>query len=446
MAMIKRSVGSFRARLNRRARTEGSAWTMKIDTILKRIAANARAVEEIADVCCTAVKEREAEVQAWAYFDADKLRQDARNSVTQGRGPLDGVPIGVKDIIDTADMPTSYGSPIYTAYQPKNDAACVARLREAGALIAGKTVTTEFAATYPGKTRNPYNSAHTPGGSSSGSAAAVAAGMVPAALATQTMGSLIRPAAYCGIVGYKPSFGTINRAGVKPQAESFDTIGVMANSVDDAACVASVLVSGRSDLFAKTRTAPPKIGVYRGPDWSKAEAPGIEALEKAAARLSDLGAFVTDVEAPALLKEAFDIQPKLVFFELARGLSDEWRRFKHMLSPELSYFIEGGLNTSYATFLEADDIARRARACIDDCLKDVDAWLTLSAPGEAPAGMATGDVTFNRLWTFLHLPALTIPAGFGPNRLPLGVQLLGRYRADTDLIAVSRWVEAALAP
>lgn len=414
-------------------------------TIVRDVTHGKRTVEQVVMMCLDRIAEREPQVQAWAYFDPQRVIAEARRLNAAARhGPLHGVPIAIKDTIDTYDMPTAYGSPIYSDHRPVADAACIALLRDAGALILGKTVTTEFAATFPGKTRNPHNPEHTPGGSSSGSAAAVGAGMVPVALATQTMGSLIRPAAYCGAVGFKPSFATINRAGVKPQAESLDTIGVIARNVDDAAMVVSILVSGRDDIFGALASRPPRIAVYRGPDWSKAEPPAVAALDKAAARFAAAGAQVTEIDPPDILRDAYDAQTTFVFYEMAHGVSDEWFRHRDELSGEFSAFVAGGFKTSFSEYLQAEAVARSARRWMERAFETADLWMTLSAPGEAPKGANTGDIAFNRLWSFLHLPALTLPVGVGPNGLPLGVQLIGRYRADADLIAFGRWAEERL--
>jgi len=396
--------------------------------------------------CLDRIALREETVEAWAYLDPEaalaRARARDRESV---RGPLHGLPVGIKDIMDTADMPTAYGSSIYAGHRPAADAACVALLRAAGAIVLGKTVTTEFATTHPGKTRNPLAAGRTPGGSSSGSAAAVADGMVPVALGTQTMGSVIRPAAYCGVVGFKPSFGLINRAGIKPQAESIDTVGVLGRTVGDVSPVAAILAGAPPDAFGRALRRAPRIALYRGPDWSKAEPAADAALEVTARRLIEAGATVSETTDAPILRAALDAHLKIVVFELARALAFEWAAHRRALSPELTGLIEAGRACSFDDYLTAQAVAAAARTWIARTFDEVDLWLTLSAPGEAPEGLeSTGDPVLNRVWSVLHLPALSLPAGQGPNGLPLGVQLIGPYGRDADLIAAARWIETQL--
>jgi Asp-tRNA(Asn)/Glu-tRNA(Gln) amidotransferase A subunit family amidase len=396
--------------------------------------------------CLERIAEREAAVGAWTTLDPERALAEARTrDAATTRGPLQGLPVGIKDIMDTGDMPTEYGSPIYRGHRPASDAACVAVLRKAGAVVLGKTVTTEFAALHPGKTRNPHNPAHTPGGSSSGSAAAVADGMVPVALGTQTMGSVIRPASFCGIVGYKPSFGLINRTGVKSQAEAVDTIGVFARSVADAARVAAVLTGALPENFATTVARAPRIALYRGPDWSKAEPAAASAFEEAAQRLALAGASVTEFAPPAVLGEAAAAHAPIVTYELARAFAPELLSHRALLSAALVGMIEDGWALPFAEYAAALETMEAGRRWIAGRFAVTDLLLTLSAPGEAPKGLAsTGDSVFNRLWSGLHLPALTLPFGTGPNSLPLGIQLIGRFRGDAQFIAAARWVEERL--
>jgi Asp-tRNA(Asn)/Glu-tRNA(Gln) amidotransferase A subunit family amidase len=403
-------------------------------------------VEAAVSACLERIAAREAEVEAWAYLDPDRAIAAARARDREAsRGPLHGLPVGIKDIMDTGDIPTEHGSPIYRGHRPAADAACVAVLRKAGAVVLGKTVTTEFAAFHPGKTRNPHNLVHTPGGSSSGSAAAVADGMVPVALGTQTMGSVIRPASFCGIVGYKPSFGLINRTGIKSQAEAVDTIGVFARSMDDAALVAAVLMGATPEAFATTIASPPRIALYRGPDWSKAEPAAAEAFEAAAKLLASAGAAIAEIDPPAVLRDAFAAHVTIVMYELARAFAPEWIAHRALLSAMLVGMIEEGWALSFAEYTEALAAMEAGRRWIAGRFADIDLILTLSAPGEAPKGLAsTGDATFNRLWSGLHLPAVTLPYGTGPNGLPLGIQLVGPFRGDAKFIAAARWVEKTL--
>jgi len=401
---------------------------------------------ELVETCLLRIEEREPEVGAWAWLDPEQAlaEADARDREAR-RGPLHGVPVGIKDIMDTADMPTEHGSPIYRGNRPAADAAVVAALRAAGAVVMGKTVTTEFAAFHPGKTANPHNPAHTPGGSSSGSAAAVADFMVPLALGTQTMGSVIRPAAFCGVIGYKPSFGTFARAGVKPSSDSVDTIGLFARSLDDVVLLSMALTGSAPEDFDATLDRAPRIGLFRGPHWPKAEPAAAAHLEEAARTLAAAGAAVSEIAAPALLSEAFDAHRTIVVYEMALALGHEWHVHRDLLSPALSEMLATGVACPFARYLAAQEVVDRARQWLADNFGGVDVWLGPSAPGEAPKGLTgTGDPVFNRLWTVLHTPCLTLPAGRGPQGLPLGVQAIGRFRDDARLIAAARWIERRL--
>src|SRR5688572_25761330 len=289
---------------------------------------------ELAQACLARVEARERDVQAWAHIDAEHVLDQARARDREApRGPLHGVPVGVKDILDTYDMPTEYGSRIYAGHRPKGDAACVALLREAGAVIMGKTVTVELAAFHYARTRNPHNLAHTPAGSSSGSAAAVADFMVPAALGTQTGGSTIRPAAFCGVVGYKPTFNLVNRAGVKALAESQDTLGLMARSVPDVAHMLSVLAGCAVPDFDRQDLAPPRVGVCEMKGWPTKLSPAIErAMEDARARMSGAGARVREMPLPQPFETLFVAQRRMNDYEAWHALSDERTQHPDKLS------------------------------------------------------------------------------------------------------------------
>jgi len=420
---------------------------MRIKMLSARLRSGEITCEEATATCLRRIEQRETEVQAWAHIDpAQAIVEAKRRDREAVRGALFGLPIGVKDIMSTADMPSEFGSPIYSGHRPSSDAACVALLRAAGAIILGKTVTTEFATTYRGKTRNPRDLDRTPGGSSSGSAAAVADGMVPAALGTQTMGSVIRPAAYCGVVGFKPSFGLINRAGVKPQAESLDTIGVVTTNVEDAALLTAVLCGAEPDSFDGVLTRPPRILLYRGPDWSKIEKTADQCLGFAATRLAAAGAVIEDAGSPPILRDALAAHMKIVVFELAHALAFEWHHHRPQLSAMLRDLIEFGRTISFDDYLAAQDVAASARQWFGSTFARADLWMTASAPGEAPVGLeSTGDPVHNRLWSLLHGPALTVPFGTGPAGLPLGIQLIGRIHGDAEFLRSARWVEMQLA-
>ncbi len=361
-------------------------------------------------------------------------------------GRLHGIPIAVKDLIDTVDMPTGYGSAIYEGHRPAADAACVALARAAGAIILGKTVTTEFACFTAGKTANPRNPAHTPGGSSSGSAAAVADGMVPLALGTQTAGSVIRPASFCGIVGFKPSFGVIPRAGVKPLADSLDTIGTMARNVADAAFFAGILGGRRVLRHVAMPETPPRFGFYRTPMWEEAEPSSAAALDHARAALERAGAWVAEIAVPPEHQGLTDAQDMIMGFELVRGLAYERLQHSAELSPRLGQQLDVGMSVDADAYDAARAQTAAARARLDGFFGPCDAMLAPAAPGEAPAGLGyTGNPVFNRMWTLLGVPCVTLPAIRGGSGLPTGIQLVGRPGHDAPLMATALFVERALA-
>lgn len=359
------------------------------------------------------------------------------------RGPLHGIPLGVKDIMDTFDMPTQMGSPIYAGYRPFADAACVALARAAGALIIGKTVTAEFAGIAPGPTTNPHNSAHTPGGSSSGSAAAVADGMIPVALGTQTGGSVHRPASYCGIVGFKPSRTTVNRAGVKPAAEFFDTVGILARDLDDIDLFYSVLTNGGGPRAAIPR-APKRIGLCRTPWWSRAQPETVAAVEISADRLRAAGALVDEVVLPPLFDGLNAARATINDYQRAHGMRYEWQTQPDAISAQLSATIRRGLTIPLEQLTAALKLAEDCRAALDDAFGHNDILLAPCADGEAPRGLAsTGEHHFQSIWTTVDVPTVSLPAHHGPNGLPVSVQLVARPLHDIELLAHARWVADA---
>ncbi|HEX2825033.1 MAG TPA: amidase [Burkholderiales bacterium] len=412
----------------------------------RQIAAGAITSEALVRACIERIREREPLIRAFAWFDAEAALVQARAIDKAGhRGALAGVPVAFKDVIDTFDMPTQYNSPIYTDYRPRIDAACAALARHAGGVVIGKTVTTEFATRTVGPTRNPHNVEHTPGGSSSGSGAAVADFMAPLAFGTQTGGSNIRPAAYCGVVGYKPSFGTINRSGLKSLAESLDTIGVMGRTVEDCALLVNVCSGRTLPDFAAKRAEAPRIGLFRTSRWGDASPATQAALEQAAAALSKAGARVRDFTLPADFDRLYEEQVLIMNFEAARGLAHE--RFRH--GERLSDHLRGKLQEHWDMPRQRyDDAMRHARECravYADAFADVDVLLTPSAPGEAPRGLdSTGSSLFNRNWTLLGAPCVTVPYGRGESGLPLGVQIVGRYDDDGRVLLAAEWVRRAL--
>jgi len=410
----------------------------------RRLAAREITAEQMARACLDRIAAREAAVGAWIHLDPDAVLAQARRlDAGPVRGPLHGLPIGVKDLIDTMDMPTGYGSPIYAGHRPRTDAACVALARAAGAVILGKTVTTEFAWFHPGKTANPRNPGHTPGGSSSGSAAAVADAMVPFAFGTQTAGSTVRPASYCGIVGYKPTFGTIPRAGAKPLSDSLDTIGVLARSAGDAALLAGTL-SGRALLGAPFDGAP-RIGLCRTHEWKHAQPESAAALEQAAQRASRAGAKVAERALPAAYAGLLQAQLDVMDYEAYGALAGERLGHADKLSAKLQQMLENASKVDASRYDAALALAARCRALQEEAFGDADVLMTPSAPGEAPKGLAaTGDPVFCRVWTLLGNPAMNVPCASGPNGLPVGVQLVGRIGEDARLVAAAEWLQAAL--
>jgi amidase len=400
--------------------------------------------ETLVSACLERIRAREAQVGAWQYIDPEQALAQARTcDRSPAQGPLHGVPVAIKDLIDTADMPTTYGSPIYANYQPAWDAACVALLRAAGAVIMGKTVTTEFAMFTPGKTANPHNLTHTPGGSSSGSAAAVADHMVPLALGTQTAGSIIRPASFCGVVGYKPTHGQFPVAGIKALSQTLDTLGGMARSVDDMALLRAACVGGPTRLSALPQ--PPRIGLCHTPQWSHATPATREALETAARQCAAAGAKVQILTLPAAYDRMAAAQETIQIFEGARCCAYELARHRQQLSQKLLDLLAPAEHISYTAYAEALAVAETCRRKLEAVFSDYDVLLVPSAPGEAPAGLdATGNPVFNRLWTLLHTPAVTLPGLTGPHGLPVGVQVIGPLGMDERLLAIAAWMHACL--
>ena len=401
--------------------------------------------QDLVESCLKRIAERDDEVKAWAYLNADEAMAQARAAdAMKPIGPLHGVPVGLKDIIDATGMPTGFNSPIYPGYVPKADSACAAMIRRAGGLILGKTVTTEFANRHPGPTRNPHDLSRTPGGSSSGSAAAVADRQVPLGIGTQTSGSIIRPSAYCGIVGYKPSFGEISRVGVKQQSGSLDTVGLCARTVRDAELLRAVL-TGIPYEPSEPSGFKLRIALCRPPEWDKAETYSREAVEQAARHLQSAGAKIIDLTLPDKLFAGWaDDHRRIANFEASRNFAHEKVRFKDRLSRDLyEGRIRDGERCTVEEYIAAQRRAEVMRAWMDETFENVDVVLTLSTPGEAPVGLgSTGNAIFNSLWTLLYTPCLTIPWGASPSGMPLGVQLVCRRFEDERLFAISSSAES----
>jgi len=414
---------------------------------LAAMAAGRLTALELTRACLARIAKRDSAVRAFAYLDPESaLAEASARDRARHAGPigsLHGLPIGVKDIIDTHDMPTQYGSPIHAGHRPSADAACVALARAASAVMLGKTVTTEFALRHPGPTANPHHLAHTPGGSSSGSAAAVADFMVPVAFGTQTGGSIIRPASYCGVIGYKPSYNTINPTGVKPLAGSFDTIGLFARSVDDCAVVVGVLAGNERSAAPLEALRPARVGLWRTPAWRHAEAATVRAVETAAQQLVREGVVVDEIELPAEFELFYDAQSDVLRFEAARVFAFERTQRAEMLSPSAREELLAGAAIPRQRYLEAQALLAQCRELFAAAIAPFDLLLSASAPGEAPAGLGnTGDAIFNRLGSGLRVPCLTLPGFTGPNGLPVGIQLMGAIDDDVRLLRAAKWIAA----
>jgi Asp-tRNA(Asn)/Glu-tRNA(Gln) amidotransferase A subunit family amidase len=387
---------------------------------------------DLVRACLERIAEREPTLHAWRHLDPDAALEQARaRDADAPRGPLHGVPVGVKDVIDTQDQPTSYGSPIYDGHRPDLDAACVSRLRAAGAVILGKTVSTEFALFHPGPTTNPHDASRTPGGSSSGSAAAVADGMVPLALGTQTAASVVRPASFCGVFGLKPTFGTIPTTGVKAISPSLDTVGVFARTADDlvvalAAMAERPVVEGSSPRLAWVRTH----------EWEQADPDTRTALATVASELE-----LPEVTLPDDFRGLVDSQTTIMLAEVAQNLAREYDEHRDDLSDLLRALIAEGAMITDEALRVARDHASRCRAKLSEVFADHDVVLTPSAIGEAPVGIeATGDPLFGRIWTLLGTPSVAVPGLRGPTGLPLGVQVVAAPGEDAAAIAAARWL------
>ena len=402
--------------------------------------------EALVRACLDRIKRRESVVGAWRHLDPEHALQQAR-ALDRGpqRGLLHGLPVGVKDLMDTVDMPTRYGTPIYEGHRPKTDAACVALTRAAGGVVMGKTVIPEFSCYTPGKTANPHNIKHTPGGSSSGSAAAVADFMVPLAFGTQTEGSIIRPAAFCGVVGYKPSFGLICRAGVKALVDSLDTVGVLARTVPDAALFTAALTDRPKLLVRDTLLSQPRVGICRTYEWKEAAPETVDALELAATRLAAAGAYVNEVQLPKLFSELNAAHVVILKFEVARALAYERHNHSSSFSADFATLMNSCERCSVEDYDKAIEITRTCRRELTKVFASFDVLIAPSAVGEAPEGLAyTGNRIFNRIWSALLVPCVHVPFFKGPKALPVGVQVTGPFGEDAKTLAIANWIHKHL--
>lgn len=384
-----------------------------------------------------AIRAQEKSIGAFVCHDANARAQTA--------GPLRGITVGIKDIMDTADFPTEMGSPIYRGHRSRGDAAVVMLLKQAGATILGKTTTTAFASSDPTPTLNPHSHGHTPGGSSSGSAAAVGAGMIPLALGTQTGGSVIRPASFCGTAAIKPSYRLLPTVGVKCYSWTLDTVGLFAAGVDDVARGLAAM-TGRRELLLPSNLPTPRIGFVTQDFADAPEASGAEALQTAARAAERAGAMVRTLSMPEIIAEAWRIHPVVQEFEAHQALAWEYRENYDALAPNLRGRLDESKGGTAAEYDAAMGVASRARHALAKLFDDVDAILTLSAPGGAPKGLAsTGDPRYNRLWTLMGVPSVNVPTLIAEGNLPVGVTVIVRYGADAQALAAARFVEKALA-
>ncbi len=418
-------------------------------------------VQDYVASCSARVAALEPRIQAWEWFDASRAMAEAEEragGILQDL-PLFGIPVGVKDIIATRGIPTRYGSRIFANNVPTHSAWIVRRLEALGGLVMGKTVTTEFAYRQPGKTRNPWNTAHSPGGSSSGSAAAVAAGFVPIAIGTQTLGSVIRPAAFCGVVGYKPSLGAISRTGIHPFSATLDTVGVFARSVADAAwfgaCLMgpdprdeATLMRGPEKILRvplEPLAAAPRLAVVRTQKWPLASDAQKAHFDESIAKLQAAGAMLREVNLPRLFDDAWENAMTLMSRDAVKSFASIESRHRIRLSPHLIEILDRGHRVTPEQYTRARAKRDEYRRWLDAVFEKNDAIATIPAAGEAPEGLSnTGDASFCSLWTQAGMPAISIPSGFGPRGLPLGIQVAGRYREDEHALKVASWIESTL--
>jgi Asp-tRNA(Asn)/Glu-tRNA(Gln) amidotransferase A subunit family amidase len=409
-----------------------------------RMAQKRLKARDLVEACLDRIDRREGQVHAWEALDPEgaRKRADMLDKRSRPAGPLHGIPLAVKDIIATRTMPTTCGSPIYRDHVVGKDAACVTQLVKAGAIVLGKAVTTEFAGGHANKTHNPHNLRHTPAGSSSGSAAAVADFMVPVGYGTQTAGSVIRPGAFNGVVAYKGSYGWADMTGIKPYAPTLDTLGFFAREANDLALIRAAYGHGAADPPRQ----PPRIGFIRTPWWELADPANRKNLELAARTLRAAGARVLECTAPDSWAGLVQAQHRIMTKEATQSYARERARSSHLFSPIMHGVMAEGDAVSRRQYADAKKRKRIALRQLDEAWERYDFLLAPSARGEAPSGLgSTGDPLFNRFWTLLGTPCIALPFNTGPFGLPLSVQLVGPRGKDDQLIAWSGWVERRLA-
>lgn len=395
---------------------------------------------ELTRACLERIRERNGDVGAWRHINEEfSLAQAAEADKTPTRTPLHGIPFGVKDVIDTKDFPTEYGSRVHVGRCPKADALCVSRMREAGAVLLGKLVTTEYALFTPNETRHPMNLTHTAGGSSSGTGAAVADMHVPIAFGNQTAGSLIRPAAFCGVFGLKPTHGLVEGTGILPLQPFFDTLGYMARSIDDLQSFFSI--ASKSNQVAQwDMRRTPKIAVCKTYQWNYAQPETRYVLEQTTKQLASQGIEVIEFELPSKFSDLVATQHTVLWKGISQSLEADYNVAKHKMSSRLVSIIEEGFKIPQEEYAKQRKFAEQCRSSVNDTFNDFDAIICPSTPGEAPVGMATGDPIFQVVWTLLGVPVLNLPVGTGPNRLPVGVQLVGRRHDDAKILALGKYL------
>jgi Asp-tRNA(Asn)/Glu-tRNA(Gln) amidotransferase A subunit family amidase len=399
--------------------------------------------QEVLDRTLADIGAGDAQWRAFAaVHDAAGAQRELARALAHG-GALQGLAVGVKDVFDTAGLSTAYGSPLYAGHQPRSDAAIVQAIRRAGGVVVGKTTTTEFAFLHPTSTLNPKAPGHTPGGSSAGSAAAVAAGLVPLAVGTQTGGSVIRPASYCGVVGFKPSYGALPTPGLKPFSWSLDTVGLFTRTVVDMAAW-SQAISGRP--WAGAQGPAPVFGIAWDFPWEPLSASARQALEVARRRLLASGAQVREVALPAWLGDVFKAHDAVQGWEATRALADEMQFHAGQLSPILRNYLADAARVGDRAYAEGQRVAASARASLAQLFDGIDVLLAPSAPDEAPQGFgSTGASTWNRAWTLLHVPCLSVPGATGVNGLPMGVQVIAPMHEEALCLRAGGVLETALA-
>ena len=409
-----------------------------------RMARKQLKARDLVEACLDRIEQREGQVHAWEALDPEgaRKRADLLDRRSRPAGPLHGIPLAVKDIIATRRLPTTCGSPIYRDHIVGRDAACVSQLVRAGAIVLGKSVTTEFAGAHANKTHNPHNLRHTPGGSSSGSAAAVADFMAAVGYGTQTAGSVIRPGAFNGVVAYKGTFGWADMSGVKPYAPSLDTLGFFVRKANDVALVRAAY----GHAAVEPPRQPPRIGLIRTPWWTMAEPYNRRNVEDAARTLRSLGATVREWKAPDGWAALVEAQHRIMTKEATQSYASERRRSSALFSPTMQAVMAEGDAVTTTQYAEARRRKRTALADLEEVWEQCDLLLAPAARGEAPSGLGyTGDPIFNRFWTLLGSPCIALPFNSGPLGLPLSVQLIGRHGDDDRLVAWAGWVESRLA-